>query len=70
MERFFVSITTAPRSSGSFEWPEGEPYEDVQRGTLKSGKEADISWWSVASPEPPALLADKRYRPATRSRAS
>jgi len=59
-----VSITTAPRSSGSFEWPEGEPYEDVQRGTLKSGKEAEIFLVERRfARSGPRLLAHKRYRP-------
>ena len=39
-ERFFVSITTELRAS--FAWPDGEAYEDISRGTLKSGKEAEI----------------------------
>ena len=59
-----MSTTTAPRSSGSFEWPEGEPYEDVQRGTLKSGKEAEIFLVERRfARSGPRLLAHKRYRP-------
>jgi RIO kinase 1 len=59
-----VSITTAPRSPGSFDWPEGESYEDVPRGTLKSGKEAEIFLVERRfARSGPRLLAHKRYRP-------
>jgi RIO kinase 1 len=58
-----VSITTAPRRS-SFAWPDGEPYEDIQRGTLKSGKEAEIFLVERRfARSGPRLLAHKRYRP-------
>ena len=58
-----MSITTAPRRS-SFAWPDGEPYEDHQRGTLKSGKEAEIFLVERRfARSGPRLLAHKRYRP-------
>jgi RIO kinase 1 len=57
-----VSITTAPRRS-SIAWPDGEPYEDHPRGTLKSGKEAEIFLVERRFASGPRLLAHKRYRP-------
>jgi RIO kinase 1 len=58
-----VSITTAPRRS-SIAWPDGEPFEDHQRGTLKSGKEAEIFLVERRfARSGPRLLAHKRYRP-------
>lgn len=62
MERFRVSSTTPRRSD--FAWPpEGEPYEDHPRGTLKSGKEAEIFLLERRFADGPRLLAHKRYRP-------
>jgi len=47
----------------TLEWPQGEPYEDVQRGTLKSGKEAEIFLVERRfARSGPRLLAHKRYR--------
>jgi RIO kinase 1 len=57
-----VSSTTAPRRS-SFAWPDGEPYEDHPRRTLKSGKEAEIFLVERRFASGPRLLAHKRYRP-------
>jgi RIO kinase 1 len=57
-----VSSTTAPRRS-SIAWPDGEPYEDHPRGTLKSGKEAEIFLVERRFASGPRLLAHKRYRP-------
>jgi RIO kinase 1 len=46
------------------DWPDGEPYEDHQRGTLKSGKEAEIFLVERRfASSGPRLLAHKRYRP-------
>jgi RIO kinase 1 len=47
----------------TFAWPEGEPYEDVPRGTLKSGKEAEIFLVERRYASGSRLLAHKRYRP-------
>ncbi|HEX5038943.1 MAG TPA: RIO1 family regulatory kinase/ATPase, partial [Candidatus Limnocylindria bacterium] len=59
-----MSTTIAPRGPGGFDWPEGEPYEDVPRGTLKSGKEAEIFLVERKfARSGPRLLAHKRYRP-------
>jgi RIO kinase 1 len=60
-----VSSTTSPRRpSSSFAWPDGEPYEDHPRGTLKSGKEAEIFLVERRfARSGPRLLAHKRYRP-------
>ena len=52
----------APRRS-SLAWPDGEPYEDHPRGTLKSGKEAEIFLVERRFASGPRLLAHKRYRP-------
>ena len=57
-----MSITTAPRRT-SLAWPDGEPYKDHPRGTLKSGKEAEIFLVERRFASGPRLLADKRYRP-------
>ena len=44
-------------------WPDGEPYEDHPRGTLKSGKEAEIFLVERRfARSGPRLLAHKRYR--------
>ena len=57
-----MSSTISPRSS-SFAWPDGEPYEDHPRGTLKSGKEAEVFLVERRFASGPRLLAHKRYRP-------
>ncbi|HET9880069.1 MAG TPA: RIO1 family regulatory kinase/ATPase [Candidatus Limnocylindria bacterium] len=57
-----MSSTISPRSS-SFAWPHGEPYEDHPRGTLKSGKEAEVFLVERRFASGPRLLAHKRYRP-------
>jgi RIO kinase 1 len=47
----------------SIAWPEAEPYEDIARGTLKSGKEAEIFLVERRFERSgPRLLAHKRYR--------
>ena len=57
-----MSITTEPHAT--FSWPDGEPYEDIPRGTLKSGKEAEIFLVERRfAGSGPRLLAHKRYRP-------
>jgi RIO kinase 1 len=45
------------------EWLVDEPYEDVARGTLKSGKEAEIFLVERRFASSSRLLAHKRYRP-------
>jgi RIO kinase 1 len=57
-----VHSTTSPQQS-AFAWPHGEPYEDQARGTLKSGKEAEIFLVERRYASGPRLLAHKRYRP-------
>jgi RIO kinase 1 len=57
-----VSSTT-PVSRSSVAWPHAEPYEDVARGTLKSGKEAEIFLVERRFASGPRLIAHKRYRP-------
>jgi RIO kinase 1 len=55
---------THPLRGPSLSWPDGEPYEDVPRGTLKSGKEAEIFLVERRfAKSGPRLLAHKRYRP-------
>lgn len=57
-----MSVTNSLRASTTA-WPDGEPYEDVQRGTLKSGKEAEIFLVERRfARSGPRLLAHKRYR--------
>jgi RIO kinase 1 len=57
-----VSVTSRSRAP-VFDWPDGEPYEDVQRGTLKSGKEAEIFLVERRFARSGSrLLAHKRYR--------
>jgi RIO kinase 1 len=56
-----VSITTPLRPA--LVWPHDEPYEDHPRGTLKSGKEAEIFLVERRFTSGPRLLAHKRYRP-------
>jgi RIO kinase 1 len=58
-----VSFTN-PLRGPSMAWPDGEPYEDHPRGTLKSGKEAEIFLVERRfASSGPRLLAHKRYRP-------
>ncbi len=55
---------TSPLRAPIPDWPDGEPFEDVPRGTLKSGKEAEIFLVERRFAESgPRLLAHKRYRP-------
>ena len=54
---------THPLRGSSYGWPDGEPYEDLPRGTLKSGKEAEIFLVERRFASGPRLLAHKRYRP-------
>jgi RIO kinase 1 len=57
-----VSSTSSVRARTPA-WPDGEPYEDVQRGTLKSGKEAEIFLVERRFARSGSrLLAHKRYR--------
>lgn len=57
-----MSFPRAVRAA-TLDWPEGEPYEDVQRGTLKSGKEAEVFLVERRfARSGPRLLAHKRYR--------
>jgi RIO kinase 1 len=54
---------TRPLRGPSFAWPQHEAYEDVPRGTLKSGKEAEIFLLERRFERSgPRLLAHKRYR--------
>ena len=54
---------TKPLRGPSHAWPDGEPFEDVPRGTLKSGKEAEIFLVERRfARSGPRLLAHKRYR--------
>ena len=55
--------STTPPLRASLAWPDDEPYEDVPRGTLKSGKEAEIFLVERRYASGPRLLAHKRYRP-------
>lgn len=54
--------TTSPRGPAPA-WPHAEPYEDLPRGTLKSGKEAEIFLVERRYTSGPRLFAHKRYRP-------
>ena len=55
---------TKPLRGPSMAWPDGEAYEDLPRGTLKSGKEAEIFLVERRfARSGPRLLAHKRYRP-------
>jgi RIO kinase 1 len=58
-----VHSTTSPRRETSRAWPDHEPYEDFPRGTLKSGKEAEIFLVERRYASGSRLLAHKRYRP-------
>ena len=53
----------APLRAAASGWPHGEAYEDLPRGTLKSGKEAEIFLVERRFTSGPRLLAHKRYRP-------
>ena len=54
---------TKPLRGPAFAWPDGEAFEDVPRGTLKSGKEAEIFLVERRfATSGPRLLAHKRYR--------
>lgn len=44
-------------------WPSNEPYQDHARGTLKSGKEAEIFLVERRFASGSRLIAHKRYRP-------
>ena len=55
--------SSSPTACSSFGWPDGEPYEDHPRGTLKSGKEAEIFLVERRYASGARLLAHKRYRP-------
>jgi RIO kinase 1 len=55
--------STYPPTRSSPAWPDGEPYEDYARGTLKSGKEAEIFLVERRYASGSRLLAHKRYRP-------
>lgn len=55
------STTFATRASPA--WPHDETYEDFPRGTLKSGKEAEIFLVERRYASGSRLLAHKRYRP-------
>lgn len=56
-----MSSTSPMRASPM--WPEGEPFEDIARGTLTSGKEAEIFLVERRfARSGPRLLAHKRYR--------
>ena len=61
-ERFFVSFTSPLRRTDPG-WPQDEPFEDLPRGSLKSGKEAEIFLVERRFASGPRLLAHKRYRP-------
>ena len=54
--------TTAPRRTAPT-WVVDGPYEDRPRGTLKSGKEAEIFLVERRFADHSVLLAHKRYRP-------
>jgi Fe2+ or Zn2+ uptake regulation protein len=57
-----VSVTH-PLRGPTFAWPDGEAYTDHPRGTLKSGKEAEIFLVERRfARSGPRLLAHKRYR--------
>ncbi len=60
------SVASPPRAAPS--WLVDEPYEDHPRGTLKSGKEAEVFLVERRFARQTALLAHKRYRPRYPSR--
>ena len=54
---------TKPLRGPAYAWPDGEAFEDVPRGTLKSGKEAEVFLVERRfATSGPRLLAHKRYR--------
>lgn len=55
------STSSPPRPASA--WPDGEPYQDLSLGRLKSGKEAEIFLVERRFASGPRLLAHKRYRP-------
>ena len=57
-----MQSSAPPRASAS-RWPMDEPYQDLPRGTLKSGKEAEIFLVERRFTSGSRLLAHKRYRP-------
>jgi RIO kinase 1 len=58
-----VSVTNTLRDVSASAWPSGEAYTDLPRGTLKSGKEAEIFLVERRfARSGPRLLAHKRYR--------
>jgi RIO kinase 1 len=58
-----VSVTTPMRGWTAQTWPDGEAFEDHPRGTLKSGKEAEIFLVERRFERSGRrLLAHKRYR--------
>jgi RIO kinase 1 len=54
--------STTPVARSTLAWPDG-PYEEIARGTLKSGKEAEIFLVERRYASGSRLLAHKRYRP-------
>ena len=57
-----MSVTN-PLRGPTHAWPDGEAYEDLPRGTLKSGKEAEIFLLERRFERSgPRILAHKRYR--------
>ena len=58
-----MSVTNPMRGWTTHTWPDGEAFEDHPRGTLKSGKEAEIFLVERRFERSgPRLLAHKRYR--------
>jgi RIO kinase 1 len=58
-----VSLTNSMRGWATHTWPDGEAFEDHPRGTLKSGKEAEIFLVERRFERSGRrLLAHKRYR--------
>ncbi len=55
------SVASPPRAAPA--WLVDEPYEDSPRGTLKSGKEAEVFLVERRFSSKAVLLAHKRYRP-------
>ena len=55
------SVASPPRAAPA--WLVDEPYEDSPRGTLKSGKEAEVFLVERRFSSRTVLLAHKRYRP-------
>ncbi len=60
------SVASPPRAAPA--WLVDEPYEDRPRGTLKSGKEAEVFRVERRFSRTTVLLAHKRYRPRYPSR--